>query len=100
MSLEHWLTLSLSDGIGPILARRIIDAAGSVAAACEVSESVLRGVDGIGAQKVAKIAGSIAAARATAAAEIEAARAKGIGFLTPDEPAYPHLLTTIPNPPL
>ena len=33
MALQHWLQLSLTDGIGPILARRIIEATGSAEAA-------------------------------------------------------------------
>src|SRR5205814_9299597 len=37
MPLRHWLQLSLTEGIGPILISRLIDAAGSAEAACEAS---------------------------------------------------------------
>ena len=33
MPIHHWLQLALTDGIGPVLSRRLIDATGSVAAA-------------------------------------------------------------------
>lgn len=98
--IEHWLTLAMTDGIGPILSRRIIEIAGSVKAACGVSVSLLKGVEGIGTAKASKIADAIKIAATKAPAEIERARSKRIDFLTPDDEAYPHLLRSIPDPPL
>jgi hypothetical protein len=40
MALEHWLQLSLTDGIGPILQSRLIEATGSAEAACGANASL------------------------------------------------------------
>jgi len=98
--LEHWLTLSMTDGIGPILSRRLIERAGSAEAACGASVALLRTVEGIGTSKASKIAASLAEARGKVVAEIEKARSLGVDFVTPEDEAYPHLLQTIPDPPL
>src|SRR4051794_39978179 len=59
VALEHWLRLSLTEGIGPILIRRIVDAAGDVEAACAAPVSLLRNVEGIGSSKAAAIHASM-----------------------------------------
>ncbi len=100
MALEHWLALSATDGIGPILSRRLIERTGSAEAACGASAALLRTIEGIGQAKAGKIAASLAAAFTKTGPEIEKARSKGIDFITPDHEAYPHLLKTIPDPPL
>ena len=66
MALGHWLQLSLTDGIGPILARRIVDATGSAEAACSASADQLANVEGIGVVRSRKIHASLrdAASRA------------------------------------
>ena len=64
MPLHHWLQLSLTDGIGPILIRRLIDrVGGGVAAAAGCSLRDLQDVEGIGTAKAAKIHQSLQAAR-------------------------------------
>ncbi len=98
--IRHWLTLSLTEGIGPILSRRLIERAGSVEAACEASVALLRMVDGVGTSKAPKIATSLADARQKVDAEIDRAASKQIRLICPDDEVYPHLLTTIPDPPL
>ena len=45
---EHWLQLSLTDGIGPILGRRLIDAAGSAETATKLTRRELQQIEGIG----------------------------------------------------
>ena len=40
MPLQHWLQLALTEGIGPILSRRIIDARGSSSAASAASATI------------------------------------------------------------
>ena len=100
MPLRHWLQLSLTDGIGPILARRLIDAAGGVDAACEASVAVLRTVEGVGTSKAGKIHESLRASAEAVEAEMERARRMGIRIVCPDDEAYPVLLRTIPDPPL
>ncbi len=56
MALGHWLQLSLTEGIGPILCRRLIDATGSAEAACAASAERLATIEGIGVAKSRKIA--------------------------------------------
>ena len=98
--LRHWLQLSLTDGIGPILARRLIDAAGGIAAACDASQALLRNVDGIGSAKAGRIHASLRASADAAEAELERARRLGVAVICPDDDAYPALLRTTPDPPL
>lgn len=100
LGLRHWLQLALTDGVGPILSRRIIEAAGGVEPACAATAALLRGVEGIGTSKAAKIAASLKAAAALADAESERAAAAGVGLVCPDDEAYPALLRSIPDPPV
>lgn len=99
MALQHWLQLSLTDGIGPILIARLIETAGSAEAACALTPSDLQNIDGIGTSKSHKIAQSLRSAAAEAARELEKAHALGVHLLCPDDAAYPVLLRTIPDPP-
>ena len=98
--LRHWLQLSLTDGIGPILARRLIDASGGVEPACEASQALLRGIDGIGTAKAARIHASLCAAADAAQSELERAGRIGVTVICPDDGTYPPLLRTTPDPPL
>lgn len=100
VALIHWLTLSLTDGIGPILARRVVAAAGGPAAACEASADLLANIEGIGLAKSRKIAASLRRAAALADEELERGRARGVSLLSPDDEPYPLLLRSIPDPPL
>src|SRR5690349_18340982 len=95
MSLRHWLQLSLTEGIGPILSRRLIDVAGGIEAACGANAAMLRRVEGIGAAKSAVIAESLK--RAADLVEIELAQADrhGVRLICPDDADYPALLKTI-----
>lgn len=97
---EYWLTLHLTEGIGPILARRIIERTGSIRSACDATVSVLKQIDGIGTLKADRLAGAIQTARAKAKEEIEKVVNKRIDLVTPDQERYPHLLRSIPDPPL
>jgi DNA processing protein len=100
VSVQHWLQLSLTDGIGPVLARRIVEATGSVEAACDASVALLRQVEGIGAVKAAQFHSALRDARAAAEAELNLARRMGISIVCPDDESYPVLLRTIHDPPL
>src|SRR3954463_12283662 len=62
MSREHWLRLAMTEGIGPILIRRLIDACGSAEAACIASATTVRNIDGIGNVKAQSIAASMRSA--------------------------------------
>src|SRR3954452_7889143 len=99
MSLRHWLQLALTDGIGPILIRRIIDASGSAEQACAISVSPIRTIDGIGRSKADAIHRSLGAASDEAARELDRAAALGLSLLCPDDAGYPVLLRSIPDPP-
>jgi DNA processing protein len=100
MSIEHWLTLALTDGIGPISARRLIEATGSAQAACAADETTLRQVEGIGSIKSALIRSALPAASVAAQQELVACAKAGVTLLCPDDERYPLLLKEIPDPPL
>jgi len=75
MALEHWLQLALTDGIGPVLQMRLIEASGGdVAAACNSNAATLRNIDGIGSGKSSKIAESLKRAADQVQAELTKAR--------------------------
>ncbi len=100
MSLRHWLTLSLTASIGPILARRMIDATGSAKAACAAKENLLREIEGVGKSKATTIAASLRDAAAQVDNELDRAAAAGARIICADDPEYSPLLRTIPDPPL
>ncbi len=98
--LKPWLTLSLTTGIGPILARRLIEATGGAWAAATATAGVLGQIEGIGTVKAEKIAASLREASALADAEMQRAAAAGARIICPDDDSYSLLLRTIPDPPL
>src|SRR5688500_13296995 len=101
MSLRHWVQLALTDGIGPILSRRIIDRAGGVEAACAADGKVLRDVEGIGSAKATKIQMALREAAGAVDAELARAAAAGVRIICPDDgDVYPVLLRSIPDPPV
>jgi DNA processing protein len=97
MAIQHWLRLALTDGIGPILIRRLIDTAGSVQAASAATESLLRNVEGIGSAKSRKIIESMRAAAVDL--ELDRCNSIGVNLICPDDETYPELLKNIPDPP-
>ena len=99
MALRDWLQLSLTEGIGPILTRRIIDAAGGAQAACAADMSLLNNVEGIGLSKSRKIASALRAAAGEVNRELERAASQNVTILCPDDQSYPTLLRSIPDPP-
>jgi len=88
----------MADGIGPILARRLIDHLGTIDAVLNASPSELAGVEGIGRQRLR----ALADARNDPAAdrEIELATKLGIRIVCLDDAEYPHPLRHITDPPL
>jgi DNA processing protein len=99
LALRHWLQLSLTEGIGPILTRRLIAAAGSAQAACTADVDLLNNVEGIGLSKSRKIASALRAAAGEVDRELERAAAQKVTILCPDDESYPPLLRSIPDPP-
>jgi DNA processing protein len=98
--LLHWLRLALTDGVGPILARRLIEATADVAAACEATPALLRNVEGIGTSRATKIHASLRGTHDAAASELERARLMGVRVICPEDETYPPLLHSTPDPPL
>jgi DNA processing protein len=98
MALEHWLQLSFTEGVGPILIQRLIEHFGSAEAACNAGKELAQ-IEGIGTVKASAISRSLAAAKEKAAKELQQATAKGITILSPDDSDYPTLLKSIPSPP-
>jgi DNA processing protein len=99
MPIRHWLQLSFTRGLGPILTRRLIELAGSAQAACEAGAVMLREVEGIGKSKADSIAASLRDAAKLVEEEIAKISAAGALALCPDDSAYPLLLRSIPDPP-
>ena len=99
MSLRHWLQLALTEGIGPILTQRLIDAAMGVDAACEASPKLLRQVEGIGGTKSQQIFDALRRAGEAVDAELERAAAQNVAIISRDDDPYPALLKSIPDPP-
>jgi DNA processing protein len=97
MAREHWLRLAMTDGIGPILIRRIVEAAGDAERACAASVSLLQSLDGIGISKATKIHHSMHTAKVDD--ELGKCEQRGVTIICPDDAAYPTLLTQIPDPP-
>lgn len=100
VGLRHWLQLALTDGIGPILARRVIDAAGGAEGACQASARLLQQVEGIGSGKSARIAAALRDAATAVDSELDRAARENITLLCPDDDRYPVMLKSIPDPPL
>lgn len=100
MSLLGWLTLSLTDGLGPVLSRRLVNAIGNVDAAMTATASMLRGIEGVGATKAATIATSLTKARDEAKAELDRATAMNVRIVCLDDEDYPALMRSIHSPPM
>jgi DNA processing protein len=98
-SLHYWLQLSLTPGIGPILTRRIVEAAGSAAAACAAKAELLESVDGIGRNGARKIATALRSAESLVGPELQRAAKIGCRLICPEDGEYPILLHSIPDPP-
>lgn len=99
MGLRHWLQLSLTEGIGPILIRRIVDAAGGAEAACAADVDLLNNVEGIGLAKSRLIARSLREAATLVDKELERTAKHNVELICPEDPRYPALLQNIPDPP-
>jgi DNA processing protein len=99
MPLRHWLQLAMTEGIGPILTQRMIEAAGSVEQACAAGESLLRQVQDIGGARARQVHQALTAAAALVDRELEQTAACGAQVICPDDEVYPVLLRSIPDPP-
>lgn len=95
---EAYILLNMIEGIGPVLARRMIEALGSPQEILAADAARLRGVRGIGE----KLAGGICAQVESLSVEDELCRAEEAGarILTPLDGEYPAALKKIHDPPL
>jgi DNA processing protein len=100
MSTRDWLTLNLADGIGPIIGRRLIAAAGSVEAAATANAALLRTVEGVGTAKATKLAAALVEARAKVDDELATAAAKQTRVLSAEDDEWPAALRHLADAPL
>ena len=98
--IQHWVQLSLTSGIGPILGRRMIDAAGSAESAAQMTRRELAQVEGIGLAKAQAVADSLKVAEAEAILQLSKASEFGARIICPDDDVWPVLLKELPAPPL
>ncbi len=92
-ALRLWLT----PGVGGRMYKVLVEHFGSPAAVLAASESSLREVPGVGPKLARAIVGG--EGRPEITAELELCRRHGIRLLTSDQPAYPHALKEIHDPP-
>lgn len=100
MGKVHDLQLALTSGIGPILARRLIAAMGTAQRVCSATVHELQMAEGIGSTRSRAIYQSLKEAADAAPREMERAHQAGFQIISGDDPQYPPLLRTIPDPPL
>ncbi len=89
--------LSLVDGVGPRIRRRLLDRFGDPRAALAAAPSELREVEGVGAKLTERIIR--AANEIDAEGEIAYCCDRGIAILTEAHAEYPRTLREIPDPP-
>lgn len=99
MALCHWVQLSLTEGLGPVLARRLVEAAGGAEAACKASSALVQSLEGIGPATSRQILDSLRKSADAAMAELDRAAACRASVICLEDQAYPTLLKSIPDPP-
>jgi DNA processing protein len=95
--ITSWLTLKTAPGVGNLLCARLVQHFGSPDDVLAADADALLQVEGI----TPRLAGTIRRHRAPewALREIDLARRKGYGIITPQDRLYPALLHQIPDPP-
>ena len=99
MALRDWMQLTLTAGLGGVLCRRVVEAAGNSSAACNLAESQLRSIEGIGTTRASRLHRAMNEAISEAEIELQRARAIDVNLICPDDSDYPLLLREIPDPP-
>lgn len=97
---DHLLRLTLVDGVGPILGRRMIEAFGSAAAPFDATPAQLEAIRGIGPTKARSIFRALHESADLLEKELAAAARLGVTIHALGEPGYPALLAQIPDAPL
>lgn len=93
------LTLTMIDGLGPVLIHRLLQHFGSPGEILLASASTLRNVEGVGPTRAKSIIDSRAAAADMAKREHEACLAHGVHLVGRGAPNYPRLLAELPDAP-
>jgi DNA processing protein len=99
MGQEHWIQLTLTPGLGPVLIGRMVKNAGSAQAACGLRAAELALVEGIGTARAGALAAAVPRAAEGVEAQLRAAAASGARIITLESPDYPPLLKSIYDPP-
>lgn len=94
------LRLRMASGVGPIIARRLLERFGSVRAVLEASPSELESLDRIGPALARKICTGLRESGPEAEKQLIAAERLGLTVIGLGEPGYPPLLATLPDAPL
>ncbi len=97
-ALLAWIALSRCEGIGPILARRLVGILGNVEKVIHATPPELAAVDGIGPGRAASLPEKLRTIDSRAI--LEEARQRDIRIICPDDAEWPPGLTTIPDPPV
>ena len=99
MPLEHWLTLAMTPGLGPVRITRLLEAFETAEAACGAKSSQLERIDGFGRKVAADVASGLRHARDDCDRELDKADEIGVTILCREDADYPPLLLDIPDPP-
>lgn len=91
------LRLHLSEGVGPVRFRRLVERFGSPGDVLEAGRTALQGVEGVGRKTADAL---LAAKNQDIEPEIAAAAAAGVRIIGYGEAEYPALLREIPDPPI
>jgi DNA processing protein len=95
----NYMRMSRLRGVGPILAKRLLEALGSPEAILAAHPANLAAIEGIGTVKANQIVTSAPETLATARDELARARQHGITLMALDDDRYPPALKTIVDPP-
>lgn len=93
------LRLTLTPGVGPILARRLVEHFGTLDRMLGASTAELRRVEGIGEKLAPIIAAGLRASEQAAEREVEYCGRAGVRLVARDEPGYPPLLAQVRDAP-
>lgn len=95
---EALIAFNRVQGLGPVTARQIIEALGSLAAVFETSAERLMEIPGIGSERALLLTRELK--EVSAEEELERASKTGVKIITWDDEGYPALLKEIADPPL
>jgi len=97
----QWLRLSLVRGVGPIMGRKLIHAAGSIDALWNLSKTALESLDGIGPQLIAALSEAQPDNTSDSTQKtLECCHNNQIGLLCPEDDAWPESLSMLDDAPL